>query len=76
MESEALLIRHMETDKDKVIAVLKAKKVPHRVPELVNVVDLLDGTFGVVHFNKDGKLVGCSRTVKAALAKHINKAVY
>ncbi len=64
----------MATDKDKVIAVLNAKKVAHRA-EGCDIV-LNDGTFGKVHFTSEGKLEGCSRTVKASLAKHINKAVY
>lgn len=62
------------SNKDQVTAVLKAKKVAHRF-EGDNIV-LNDGTFGTIYFHSDGKFVGCSRTVKASLAKHINRAVY
>lgn len=64
----------MTTDKDKVIAVLNAKKVAHRADG--DDIALNDGTFGKVLFTSEGKLAGITRTVKASLAKHINKAVY
>jgi len=64
------------TDKDKVIAVLKAKKVAFTDPGGTADITLNDGTFGKVAFSAEGRYVGCTRTVKAALTKHINKAVY
>lgn len=64
----------MTTDKDKVIALLNSKKVAHHLEAGGDIV-INDG-FGKVLFTSEGKLAGITRTVKASLAKHINKAVY
>ena len=67
----------MTTDKDKVIALLNAKKVSWSdAGGSADDISLNDGSYGKVCFDHNGKFVGVTRTVKAALTKHINKAVY
>lgn len=68
----------MTSDKHKVVLALTTKKVVFRTnrEDETTAIEILDGSGGVIHFTTEGKLAGVSRTVKASLAKHINRAVF